>query len=687
MFHFCGNKAQRSCLPGSRRMKLWIFITVAGSILSLGLAVPTGAAPEVIAINGKSPGRVFEGIGGESAGASTRLLVDYPKRERKEILAFLFKPDFGASLQALKCELGGDMNSTEGTEPAYFRTRTEYEHPKALYVNRGYETWLMIKARRLNPSIRLGLLQWGAPGWLGLRHHPPGDYNARFYSQDNANYIARAVECLARFDHLRINFVGCANERMWNVPWVLKLRRALNRDGLSHVHIEMADFFHWNPLVKAIKSNPAFAHAISAIGRHYPNYHSTPQARACGVPLWSGEDWSGARPQVARMAELLNRNYIQGRMVRTIIWALEESYYKNLVCYRDGLLMAREPWCGHYRVPGVLWAVAQTTQFAQPGWRYLDTGCRLLPAGGSVVTLESPHQHNYSVIIETEGATAPQQLALRVSGGLAPAGALHVWRTLPHHYFLQQPNIALHHGRASITLLPHAIYSITTTTGQHKGTVTSIPPARPFPFPYHTRLATADLAGVPRYFSDQNGAFDIVRPRWSNRPVLEQVITTPQIPWSNQHRPFTIIGSAHWFNYAVSCSVRLPSHGSAGLLARVGSIGWNFRQKNGVRLMIHASGIWTLADFYKTAHGKLGVLHRLVLARGRVQPLGHKWHRLRLVCHGTHITAMLDGRILASDSTAKVPHSATHGMAGLATGWNNAWFKNFSVTALQSQQP
>jgi hypothetical protein len=442
----------------------------------------------------------------------------------------------------------------------------------------------------------------------------------------------------------------------------------------------MADFFQWNSLVKAVKTNAAFAHAISAIGVHYPHGQSTPEARALHMPLWSGEDWSGAHPQVARMAELLNRNYIQGRMVRTIIWALEESYYKNLVCYRDGLLMARQPWCGHYRVPGVLWAVAQTTQFAQPGWRYLNSGCKLLPAGGSVVTLESPHHRNFSVIIETQAAKSPQSVSLRVAGGLPSHGVLHVWRTLPHDYFMRRPDISLHHGRATIRLLPHAIYSITTTTGQHKGTVGKIPPAKPFPFPYRTRLAKADLAGVPKYFSDQEGAFDIVKPDWSRRPVLEQMITEPQIPWSYQHRPFTVVGSAQWRNYTLDCSVRLASHGSAGLLMRIGSIGWHFRQKNCVRMMIHAGGQWKLTTYNEIGKGKHRILHRVILAQGRTSPLGEHWHRLTLTCRGTRITAAIDGRTLAQVRITKITHNAMHGMAGLATGWNHAWFKNFAVT-------
>jgi hypothetical protein len=35
-------------------------------------------APHEIQLNPASPGRVFEGIGAVSAGASPRLLVDYP---------------------------------------------------------------------------------------------------------------------------------------------------------------------------------------------------------------------------------------------------------------------------------------------------------------------------------------------------------------------------------------------------------------------------------------------------------------------------------------------------------------------------------------------------------------------------------------------------------------------------------
>lgn len=55
-----------------------------------------------IEINGQAPSLPFDGIGLLSAGASSRYLVDYPEPQRSEILDYLFKPDFGASLDIIK---------------------------------------------------------------------------------------------------------------------------------------------------------------------------------------------------------------------------------------------------------------------------------------------------------------------------------------------------------------------------------------------------------------------------------------------------------------------------------------------------------------------------------------------------------------------------------------------------------
>jgi hypothetical protein len=75
-------------------------------------ALSADAAPAVqkITVDGSQPGRTFDGFGALSAGASSRLLLDYPLAQRGQVLDYLFKPDYGASLQILKVEIGGDTN-------------------------------------------------------------------------------------------------------------------------------------------------------------------------------------------------------------------------------------------------------------------------------------------------------------------------------------------------------------------------------------------------------------------------------------------------------------------------------------------------------------------------------------------------------------------------------------------------
>jgi hypothetical protein len=53
-------------------------------------------------LDGASAGLTFDGHGLLSAGASSRLLRDYSEPHRSQILDYLFKPQFGASLDIIK---------------------------------------------------------------------------------------------------------------------------------------------------------------------------------------------------------------------------------------------------------------------------------------------------------------------------------------------------------------------------------------------------------------------------------------------------------------------------------------------------------------------------------------------------------------------------------------------------------
>ena len=78
--------------------------------LTLVLGVSSTALPleyDPIPLDPSTAHHTFEGIGGLSAGASSRLLYDYPEPQRSDILDLLFKPFEGASLDILKVEIGG----------------------------------------------------------------------------------------------------------------------------------------------------------------------------------------------------------------------------------------------------------------------------------------------------------------------------------------------------------------------------------------------------------------------------------------------------------------------------------------------------------------------------------------------------------------------------------------------------
>ena len=76
-----------------------------------------------------------------------------------QILDYLFKPNFGASLHILKVEIGGDAQSTDGAESSHMHS------PNDLDYGRGYEWWLMVEAKKRNPNIKLYGLSW----WVVVR--------------------------------------------------------------------------------------------------------------------------------------------------------------------------------------------------------------------------------------------------------------------------------------------------------------------------------------------------------------------------------------------------------------------------------------------------------------------------------------------------------------------------------------
>lgn len=620
---------------------------------------------DTININGAITGRIFEGIGAVSAGASSRLLIDYPEPYRSDILDYLFKPDFGAGFTYLKTEIGGDGNSTCGSEPSFARTRAEMTHPN---YNRGYEYWLMKEARKRNKEIKLDALEWCMPGWF-----------TSVWSQDNADYLVKFIKG-AKHWGVNMNYIeGCWNERQYNRDWIVNvLRPTLDSNGLSDIKINAPEGAgpSWAICDQLIKDS-VFRKTLSAVNYHYPDSYMGKDTKIkagsnafnCGLPLWSGEDFSlSGKPwkNAMNLAKNVLECYIKQKIVQVNLWCPIASMPDNACFSNVGVMKGNTPWSGYYEVWPAIWAVAHFNQFVQPGWIYIDSGCGILSGGGAYCTYKKPDgSGNYSVVL-VNGHIA-QKVTFNISN--LSNGTLHVWRSNSKSQFIKQPDITPFNGSFTITLDAESIYSITTTTGQSKGAHV-VPEQESFPVDYSDNFESYSLTKAPltpKYFCDNSGAFEIYQAHDESKCV-RQMVDKDIIHWIPDSCAFTFVAQGtEWEDGEISSDVFVEENafngiGYAGIIAR-GSYD-KASQANiplGYRLNIYKNGTWKLQTKSNT------------LDSGIVDV--NTWHNLKLVCNKRNIKAYIDGRVVANIND----HTYLLGAVGYTSGWNTSEFDNLNI--------
>ncbi|MCK9640689.1 MAG: discoidin domain-containing protein [Prolixibacteraceae bacterium] len=635
------------------------------------LRLVTSMKPPTITIDGRDNGRTFDGFGALSAGASSRLLYDYPEPERSQILDYLFKPGYGANLQILKVEIGGDSNGTSGCEPSHMRT------PMDLNGERGYEWWLMKQAKDRNPDIKLWGLQWSAPAW----------FKGGFWSQDNIRYLLAWLK-LAEDLGLKIDYMGGWNERKPDTSWFIAWHKALARH-YPHIKIVGTDGIdkeRWT-VVDEMSKDPDFYTAIDIIGVHDP-YGARTGYEHCPVPIaalqsdkkiWDSElSAQGHDVGAVPLARALNRQYIEGRMTANITYSLVSAWYADLPIADTGLMLATRPWSGCYRVGKNIWVQAHTTQFTHIGWQYIDNACGYLPNGVSYVSLKSPDSRDFTTVIETMDAPGSQLVEFEITGGL-PDNLVHLWFTDlssadSNDYFAHQQPISPKAGSFSLVLLPRHIYTITTTTGQSKGAAQSkAGPEEQMPLPYKEDFESYGVGRLARYFTDLGGAFETA-PCTGGRSGLcyRQVLTNGPIPWgpgAGKIPPTTLMGDpCAWGDYEVGTDILLEQEGYVELLGRISA--QRGAKVAGYHLRINSDGQWTLysQDLDQPDTN---------LASGKVGFNVGTWHRLGLRFLSSKIEVLFDGRVVGKS----LDDRNYTGQVGLQVmPWRNARFDNISLT-------
>ena len=667
-----------------------------------------GAAAQTIQLSAKASGKQFDGIGAVNGGGATSVLLkDYPEPQRSQIMDMVYKPMFGASVSSILVEVPGDGNSTQGSMPSHAHERND-----ANFL-RGYMWWVMQETKRRNPDLAIDATAWSAPAWVG-----------NFWSDDMVDYYIAWLQGLRQVHGIELDALGCHNEKGWNADFAKHLRRAMNERGFRDVKLH--GFGNWGnqkmDFLKYMQEDAELRDALDAVCAHtYSEIQLTPEQRKMaedmGKPIWNSEDhvYLPGFDCLITIVKCFNQNYIVSGATRVINWYdIGATYPLEPYSKEPPMLLAQEPWSGHYTVREALWGYAHYGQFTRVGWRYIDDGCMNLPAGGSIVTMRDPQTGDYSIIAETKGAKEEQTLTFKVGKGLA-AGKLCQWYSDAQQQFVRLSDITPKRGGFSITLKPDAVYSFSTTTGQQKGSFADIPASKPFPIPYEDNFDQyanpSEWGYLPHYLADLIGCFEI-RPipnpsRQGGGLCIRQTVGSHTLSWAPEWHHYTILGDASWTDYEISADVYLNPGDEAGVMGRLCDVGSGY-------------GVWAKGYYLKMdEQGKVSLIltrgkrnqkeligdkeqQALILARKDVEIGGEytldeavvngtaacQWHNLKLRFDGDRITGYVDD-IQVVQATSD---HYKRGMAGLIAPLHERtvstpYFDNLRITPLGRTQP
>jgi hypothetical protein len=657
---------------------------------------PADTSTTNITINGTRAGAAFQGIGAVAGGGgNARLLIDYPQPQRTQILDYLFKPGYGATIQMLKLEIGGDANSTDGAEPSIESNEGKVN------CHAGYEWWLARQAVALNPSIKLYGLQWTAPGWVG-------NGGTNIWTRDDVNYVISWLNCAKR-NHLTISYLGGWDEKRMTSPamiWYEDMRTALDNAGYAKVQIVANDGSpgdDWS-VAGDMAAAPAFNSTVAIVGEHdvcqYPTtgYTCTGSSAASGLgkPLWASE-LGGMDPNenAAALVRSVSNGYIRAGLTGYLVWPLVGSMPAGLPHEDDGLVTADQPWTGNYTVNKMTWAIAQTTQFVGQGWRYVRGGSGTLGDSGSYVTYENPARTLWTMVAQNTGSAATNgknitshPVRVSVRGGLADS-VIHVWATnlwsgASSQWFMRESSINATGGGFTDSIPPGYVVTFTTNhDGQKRWRPgTAVPAAKPLPLPYANSLGTNDGSDEPPMLAAQDGAFEVVPCRGNiSGQCTEQVTPQKPITWENGDKyPYAIVGEGTWANYVASVNTLFTrASASGGIIGRFSnSTNGNADRYAGYVFDVSESGTWELLDETDTADLPA------VLASGAVPALGlNTWNRLGLSMRGNSVRVILNNVVLKTVANSDHLRGSIGIEGGITTKtWPNNQYSDLTVTPL-----
>ncbi|MEH7250691.1 S-layer protein [Neobacillus niacini] len=470
----------------------------------------------------------FKGFGTVTANNTSRLMLDYKEEHPEEywqIMNKLFNKNTGAGLTHVKIELGGDVNSSSGTEPATMRYADE---PANILRGAGFQ--FAADAKSINPDITTEILRWGEPRftWNGAENK---DYENRY------QWYKQTIDAVYDEYGFKLDYVGISqneraqsnngkNELEWLQYFTSKIKTEPNyEEDYKDIKLVAADGYRdTSTISRTLLQNPELIDEIDVISSHYgltgSNELNQLQEKLIAEGKKPKENWvsEGIAPMInARYRQNMEPNYkglggkagiidVTSRIISVYSWtgagktplnAVSFDFQPSVAAFYEGssynpkhLISAMDPWSGFYEVDGGLQGVRHVMNFVgyddhttpeNERWMYVkdatysdgaffDGGVDVDTSTHNYLTLKDPENNDYTTVFANNTKeTRKYKIKAQNLNGKENA-PIYVWETrgadegqrVDANWFKNINNITPIDGEYEVEVKPYSIVTIST---------------------------------------------------------------------------------------------------------------------------------------------------------------------------------------------------------------------------------
>ncbi|CAI2348721.1 unnamed protein product [Caenorhabditis sp. 36 PRJEB53466] len=461
-----------------------------------------------------------------AAFATSKLLFTYfpTETDRKRIMEIMFNKENG--LQMLKVEMGGDDQSTEGSESSHMSKRGRISRTN-------YEFELIKEALQVNPSLPICVLPWAFPGWLGA--------NPYENETETATYVVEWLKIGRDVWEFDTYCVGVWNERNFSETYIKELRRILDKNGFKKTLIVAGEGFRMDDSYPRLLDKNFIDH-FDIIGVHYPGGQIPVNVKKSGKKIWASEDFStdNRGTGMGCMARTMNWNYVHGNITGMLTWHLMSAFYPQLPWWRCGLASLQKD---RFQTENAFHVLKYVTGHVKRGWRVVPRGkgSGMFEGGGTYVTYTDGH--DLSIIVESMSyekslceysSPAPFKVkSEQLTRFELPSGfrGLNVSLNFEPARFL--PVLAGNFIELRLSVDSFGVLS--TLPLSVPSEITVFPP--PLPKKYFDDFSDYKYGEEPRFWTPQKGSWEV-----RNGKAVQKV-TRPPISWCTSHTntPYSVM--------------------------------------------------------------------------------------------------------------------------------------------------